>query len=106
MTEVDLRRENMEQARRAHDSLDRFSLSINDRGRRRWRRNAICRGRDDLARRAAEILLRDAPEKLWTRIGCVAYEDVGVACLDTVGFLSCEQREATRVEDDELRQRS
>ena len=30
MTEVDVRRENMEQARRAHDSLDEFSLSIND----------------------------------------------------------------------------
>jgi hypothetical protein len=30
MTEVDLHRENMEQARRAHDSLDEFSLSTND----------------------------------------------------------------------------
>jgi hypothetical protein len=30
MTEVDVRRENMEQARRAHASLDEFALSIND----------------------------------------------------------------------------
>jgi hypothetical protein len=30
MREVDVRRENMEQARRAHASLDEFSLSIND----------------------------------------------------------------------------
>src|ERR1700722_19615962 len=46
---------------------------------------AIRRGREDLALSAA-TLLRDAPEKLWRRIGCVAYEDVGVASLDSVGL--------------------
>ena len=47
---------------------------------------AIRRGREDLALSAAATLLRDAPEKLWRRIGCVAYEDVGVASLDAVGL--------------------
>jgi len=47
---------------------------------------AIRRGREDLALSAAATLLRDAPDKLWRRIGCVAFEDVGVACLDAVGL--------------------
>ena len=47
---------------------------------------AIRRGREDLALSAAATLLRDAPDKLWRRIGCIAYEDVGLAGLDTVGI--------------------
>jgi hypothetical protein len=47
---------------------------------------AIRRGREDLALSAAATLLRDAPEKLWRRIGCIAFEDVGVASLDAVGL--------------------
>jgi hypothetical protein len=47
---------------------------------------AIRRGREDLALSAAATLLRDAPEKVWRRIGCVAFEDVGVASLDAVGL--------------------
>ena len=47
---------------------------------------AIRRGREDLALSAAATLLRDAPEKLGRRIGCVAFEDVGVASLDAVGL--------------------
>jgi hypothetical protein len=46
----------------------------------------IRRGREDLALGAAATLLRDAPEKLWRRIGCIAFEDVGVASLDPVGL--------------------
>ena len=46
---------------------------------------AIRRGREDLALSAAATLLRDAPDKLWRRIGCIAYEDIGVAILDAVG---------------------
>src|ERR1700751_673486 len=42
---------------------------------------AIRRGREDLALNAAETLLRDAPDKLWRRVGCVAFEDVGLAGL-------------------------
>ena len=46
---------------------------------------AIRRGRQDLALSASATLLRDAPDKLWRRIGCIAYEDIGVASLETVG---------------------
>jgi hypothetical protein len=47
---------------------------------------AIRRGREDLALSAAATLLRDAPDKLWRRIGCIAYEDIGLAALDAVGI--------------------
>ena len=47
---------------------------------------AIRRGREDLALSAAATLLRDAPDKLWRRIGCIAYEDIGVASLAAVGL--------------------
>jgi hypothetical protein len=47
---------------------------------------AIRRGREDLALSAAATLMRDAPEKLWRRIGCIAYEDVGLATLEAVGL--------------------
>ena len=47
---------------------------------------AVRRGREDLALRAAATLLRDAPEKLWRRLGCIAFEDIGVASLEAVGL--------------------
>jgi hypothetical protein len=47
---------------------------------------AIRRGREDLALSAAATLLHDAPDKLWRRLGCIAYEEVGLASLDTVGI--------------------
>ena len=47
---------------------------------------AIRRGREDLALGAAATLLRDSPDRLWRRIGCVAFEDVGIGCLDAVGL--------------------
>jgi hypothetical protein len=47
---------------------------------------AIRRGREDLALSAAATLLRDAPDKLWRRVGCIAYEDVGLASLAAVGL--------------------
>jgi hypothetical protein len=47
---------------------------------------AIRRGREDLALSAATTLLRDAPDKLWRRIGCIAFEDIGVAGLEPVGL--------------------
>ena len=40
---------------------------------------AIRRGRQDLALSVAATLVRDAPDKLWRRVGCIAYEDIGVA---------------------------
>ncbi|SDA28635.1 MgsA AAA+ ATPase C terminal [Methylobacterium sp. UNC378MF] len=45
---------------------------------------AIRRGRTDLALIAAATLLRDAPDRLWRRIGIVAFEDIGVADLETL----------------------
>jgi hypothetical protein len=47
---------------------------------------AIRRGRQDLALSAAATLVCDAPDKLWRRLGCIAYEDTGVASLETVGL--------------------
>src|SRR5215212_5134335 len=45
---------------------------------------AIRRGEEDLALRAAATLLRDAPDRLWRRVACIAFEDIGVADLDAV----------------------
>ena len=47
---------------------------------------AIRRGREDLALNAAATLLCHAPDKLWRRIGCIAFEDIGVAGLEAVGI--------------------
>ena len=44
---------------------------------------SIRRGREDLALRAGASLSRDAPDKLWRRLGVVAVEDVGVADIET-----------------------
>src|SRR5215208_5599708 len=45
---------------------------------------ATRRGREDLAHCAASTLLQIAPDRLWRRLGCIAFEDVGVADLDIV----------------------
>ena len=42
---------------------------------------AIRRSHEDLALGAAATLLRRTPDKLWRRIGCIAFEDVGVGNL-------------------------
>src|SRR5947209_4309895 len=47
---------------------------------------AIRRGRKDLALRAAATLLHETPERLWRRISCIAFEDVGVADLVTAAL--------------------
>ena len=47
---------------------------------------AIRRGQDGLAQRAAATLLSTSPERLWRRCGCIAFEDIGVADLDTVSW--------------------
>lgn len=46
---------------------------------------AVRRGRTDLALRAAATLLRDAPDRLWRRLGGIAFEDVGLGSLLTLG---------------------
>ena len=49
---------------------------------------AICRAETELAQRAAATLLRDAPERLWRRCGAIAFEDIGVADLETVSLVT------------------
>ena len=49
---------------------------------------AIRRGEERLALRAASTLLRVSPERLWRRCGCIAFEDIGVADLDTVAVVT------------------
>jgi hypothetical protein len=49
---------------------------------------AIRRGEEQLALRAAATLLHVSPERLWRRCGCIAFEDVGVADLDTVAIVT------------------
>jgi hypothetical protein len=44
----------------------------------------IRRGEEHLALRAAATLLHVSPDRLWRRCGCIAFEDIGVADLDTV----------------------
>lgn len=47
---------------------------------------ALRRGRADLARQAAVTLLRDSPARLWRRLGSIAFEDIGLGSLPTVGL--------------------
>jgi hypothetical protein len=49
---------------------------------------AIRRRQEHLALRAAATLLRVSPERLWRRCGCIAFEDIGVADLDTVAIVT------------------
>jgi hypothetical protein len=49
---------------------------------------AIRRGQEQLALRAAATLFRVSPERLWRRCGCIAFEDIGVADLDTVAIVT------------------
>lgn len=39
---------------------------------------AIRRGRAELALQAAATLLQRSPERLWRRLACIAFEDVGL----------------------------
>ena len=47
---------------------------------------AVRRGRTDLALSAAATLLQDAPDRLWRRLGGIAFEDVGLGCLNSAGL--------------------
>jgi hypothetical protein len=49
---------------------------------------AVRRGREDLALRAAATLLMDAPDRLWRRLAIIAFEDVGLASVDTLGIVT------------------
>ena len=47
---------------------------------------AIRRGHEEFALRAAATLLLTSPERLWRRLGCIAFEDIGVADFETVSL--------------------
>lgn len=47
---------------------------------------SVRRGRCDLALKAAATLHRNAPDRLWRRLGGIAFEDVGLADLQAVGL--------------------
>jgi hypothetical protein len=49
---------------------------------------AIRRGRKHLALRAAATLLRGSPERLWRRLGGIAFEDIGVGELQIVALVT------------------
>jgi replication-associated recombination protein RarA len=49
---------------------------------------AIRRGRKDLALQAAATLLDGSPERLWRRLGCTAFKDIGIGNLDTVAIVT------------------
>lgn len=49
---------------------------------------AIRRGNGPAALIGAATLLRDAPERLWRRVGCVAFEDIGVADIECLGLVT------------------
>jgi hypothetical protein len=49
---------------------------------------AIRRARKDLGLRAAATLLHGSPERLWRRLGCIAFEDIGIGDLDTVALVT------------------
>jgi hypothetical protein len=49
---------------------------------------AIRRGEKQLALRAAATLLHKSPERLWRRLGCIAFEDIGVGDLHTVALVT------------------
>ena len=51
-------------------------------------RKAIRRGQQQFALRAVATLLHVSPERLWRRCGCIAFEDIGVADLDTVAIVT------------------
>jgi len=49
---------------------------------------AIRRGEREWAQRAAATILQIAPDRLWRRCGAAAFEDVGVADLETVSHVT------------------
>ncbi|WP_409190870.1 hypothetical protein [Bradyrhizobium sp. RDM4] len=49
---------------------------------------AIRRGRTELALQAAATLLKQSPERLWRRLACIAFEDVGLGDLNLAGLVT------------------
>ncbi|QYZ68560.1 hypothetical protein [Neotabrizicola shimadae] len=53
---------------------------------------AIRRGKTELALRASANLLATSPDRFWRRAGIIAFEDVGVADLPTLGMVAAALR--------------
>ncbi len=49
---------------------------------------AIRRGNEDLALRSAMNLMIGGPHAIWRRLGIIAFEDIGVANIDAVGWVT------------------
>ena len=49
---------------------------------------AIRRGHEDLALRSAMNLMVGGPQAIWRRFGMIAFEDIGVANIDLVGWVT------------------
>lgn len=49
---------------------------------------AVRRGREDLALRAGATLFLSAPDRLWRRVGGIAFEDIGLADIDTLALVT------------------
>ncbi len=49
---------------------------------------AIRRGEEELALRAAMNLMIGGPHAIWRRLGIIAFEDIGVADIDAVGWVT------------------
>jgi hypothetical protein len=49
---------------------------------------AVRRGDEDLALRAAMTLRIEGPHAIWRRLGIIAFEDIGVANIDLVGWVT------------------
>ena len=49
---------------------------------------SVRRGSGELALRAGATLFLSAPDRLWRRIGGIAFEDIGLADIDTVGLVA------------------
>ena len=49
---------------------------------------AIRRGEEELALRAAMNLMIGGPHAIWRRLGIIAFEDIGVANIDAVGWVT------------------
>ena len=49
---------------------------------------AIRRRNEDLALRAATSLMVNGPKAIWRRLGIIAFEDIGVANIDAVGWVT------------------
>ena len=85
---LDCLRDELADAVAAHTAAPASPLDISPYVAMSLLQKAIRRGREDLALQAAATLLRDAPDRLWRRLGIIAVEDIGLADLHTAGIVT------------------